>query len=323
MSSIAENNSIGNDAGVSRRRAGWFKAVWDARLLYLILLPGLLHMILFKLLPLFGLVIAFQDYSAFKGIAHSDWVGLKHFHKFVSDPMFWKLLRNTLLLAFYNLLFVFPIPIIFALFLNEVRVAAIKRFVQTLSFFPYFISSAVMVSILYKLVSPEGGLINQLLNAMGIQSIFFMAAPEWFRPLYVGLNVWQQFGYSAIIYLAAMTSIDPSLYEAADIDGAGRWQKIFKVTFPSIASTIVVMFILNIGQILTVDLDKILLMYNPSVYDTADVIQSYVYRQAFATTGFPNYSFGAAVGLMQSVFAFILVMAANKGSKRFSESRLF
>jgi putative aldouronate transport system permease protein len=150
-----------------------------------------------------------------------------------------------------------------------------------------------------------------------------MAQSGWFRALYVMLNVWQLFGYSAIIYMAAMTSIDPHLYEAAEMDGANRWQKIFKVTLPSISSTIVVMFILAIGQILTVDLDKILLMYNPSVYDTADVIQTYVYRQAFTSEGFPNYSYGAAVGLMQSVIAFILVIGANKVSKKFSDSRLF
>ncbi|SFE77677.1 putative aldouronate transport system permease protein [Paenibacillus algorifonticola] len=305
------------------KNSGLLKRMWDAKILYLILLPGLIHLILFKLLPLFGLVIAFQDYSIFKGILDSKWIGIEHFSKFMSDPYFWKLVRNTLLLAFFNLLFVFPIPIIFALFVNEVRLSAVKRFVQTLSFFPYFISSAVIVSILYKVLSPQGGLVNQMLNLAGFESVFFMADPGWFRPLYVMLNVWQLFGYSAIIYMAAMTSIDPHLYEAADIDGANRFKKIINVTLPSISSTIVVMFILAIGQILTVDLDKILLMYNPSIYDTADVIQSYVYRQAFASDGFPNYSFGAAVGLMQSVIAFVLVMMANKVSKKYSESRLF
>ncbi|ANY66115.1 sugar ABC transporter permease [Paenibacillus sp. BIHB 4019] len=315
MSSIAKR--------ATSKNSGLLKRMWDAKILYLILLPGLIHLILFKLLPLFGLVIAFQDYSIFKGIMGSKWIGLEHFSKFMSDPYFWKLVRNTLLLAFFNLLFVFPIPIIFALFVNEVRLSAVKRFVQTLSFFPYFISSAVIVSILYKVLSPQGGLVNQMLNFAGFESVFFMADPGWFRPLYVMLNVWQLFGYSAIIYMAAMTSIDPHLYEAADIDGANRFKKIIHVTLPSISSTIVVMFILAIGQILTVDLDKILLMYNPSIYDTADVIQSYVYRQAFASDGFPNYSFGAAVGLMQSVIAFVLVMMANKVSKKYSESRLF
>ncbi|WP_202886964.1 ABC transporter permease [Cohnella zeiphila] len=323
MSAQSRATSVVRMKDGSRPRKSWLKQIWGLKILYLILLPGLIQMLLFKLLPLFGLVIAFQDYSVFNGILHSDWVGFKNFAAFLHDDYFWRLVRNTLLLALFNLLFVFPIPVIFALFLNEIRVRAVKRFVQTLSFFPYFISSAVMVSILYRLLSPQGGLVNEVLNSFGIQSVFFMADPNWFRPLYVALNVWQLFGYNAIIYLAAMTSIDPNLYEAAEMDGASRWQRIFRVTLPSIRGTIVVMFILAIGQILTVDLDKILLMYNPSVYDTADVIQSYVYRQAFASGGFPNYSFGAAVGLMQSVLAFVLVMGANRFSKKFTESSLF
>lgn len=322
LSNVGDTKQIQPGIVVLRNKSV-LKKIWDMKLLYLMLLPGIIFMIIFKLLPVFGLVIAFQDYSVFKGITGSEWVGLKHFKDFIGDPYFWKLVKNTFLLAGFNLLFIFPIPIIFALFLNEVRITLFKRFVQTVSFFPYFISSAVLVSIMYKFLSPQGGLVNEMLNAFGIESIFFLAEPDWFRSLYVGLNVWQLFGYSAIIYLAAMTSIDPALYEAADIDGANRFQRIFKITLPSISNTIVVMFIMTIGQILTLDLDKILLMYNPSVYDTADVIQSYVYRQAFANEGFPKYSFGAAVGLMQSVVAFILVVSANKVSKKYSESRLF
>ncbi|WP_123043190.1 ABC transporter permease [Cohnella candidum] len=304
----------------------WHK-MWRSRLLYLILLPGLIHMLLFKLLPLFGLVIAFEDYNVIKGginsIIDSKWVGFAHFEKFLGDAYFWKLLKNTLLLAFFNLLFVFPIPIIFALLVNEVRFRKVQRFVQTVTFFPYFISSAVAVSILYTFLSPQGGLVNMALQGLGVEPIFFMAEPGWFRPLYIMLNVWQLFGYSSIIYLAAMTNIDPHLYEAAELDGATRFGKMFHITLPSIAGTIVIMFILAIGQIMTVDLDKILMMYNPSIYDTADVIQSYVYRQAFATKGFPNYSYGAAVGLMQSVVAFILVISANRASKKFSDSQIF
>lgn len=293
------------------------------KLLYLLLIPGLIQLLLFKLLPLFGLVIAFQDYMPFLGILDSKWVGLKHFKQFISDAYFIKLIRNTVMLAFLNFLFVFPMPIIFSVFLNEVRVKFIKRSVQSFSLFPYFISSAVMVSILYTLLSPQGGIINQFISFIGLDTIFFMAEPGWFRPLYVSLNVWQLFGYSAIVYLAAISNIDPALYEAADMDGAGRWRKIFNITLPSLRNIIIVMFILAVGQFLIVDLDKILLMYNPSVYETADVIQSYVYRQAFAAGGFPNYSYGAAVGLFQSIVAFLLVTMSNSISKRFSESSLF
>ncbi|MDF2964589.1 MAG: sugar transporter permease [Paenibacillus sp.] len=299
------------------------KQIWDAKLLYLLVLPGVVHLLVFKLAPLFGLVIAFQDYNTFQGIAGSTWVGLDNFEVFLKDPYFLVLLRNTLLLAVYNLVFGFPIPILFALFLNEVRQAMIKRFVQSLSFFPYFISSAVTVSIVYTFLSPQTGLVNRMLELFGVEPVFFMAEPGWFRSLYVSLNIWHAFGYGSIIYLAAITGIDPHQYEAAEMDGASRWQKMFYVTLPSLSNIIVVMFILNIGSFLSVDLDKVLLMYNPSVYETADVIQSFVYRQAFAGGGFPNYSFGAAVGLFQSIVAMILVVSANKISKKYSDSRLF
>jgi len=297
----------------------YLKNTW---LLYLLLLPGLVHLVLFKLAPLFGLAIAFQDFSTFRGILDSPWVGFKHFETFLQDPYMLVLVRNTVLLALLTLLCSFPVPILFALFLNEIRLSMIRRTIQTLSFFPYFISSAVLVSIAYTLFSPQGGLVNQFLNWLGFDSIFFMAEPAWFRPIYIGLTIWQTFGYTAIIYLAAMTTIDPHLYEAAEMDGANRWQKMFSITLPSLSHIIVIMFIVNVGQILSIDLDKVLLLYNPSVYETADVIQSYVYRIAF-TQGFPNYSFGAAVNLLQSVVAFILVLAANYAARKYSETRLF
>jgi len=310
-------------AVVFSARQRLLRQLWNTKLLYLLLLPGLLHLILFKLAPLFGLVIAFQDYNTFQGIRGSSWVGLDNFITFIRDPYFLVLLKNTLLLAIYNLVFGFPVPILFALFLNEVRNMFVKRFAQSLSFFPYFISSAVTVSIVYTFLSPQTGLVNRLMEFLGMQPVFFMAEPGWFRTLYVSLNIWHSFGYGSIIYLAAIAGIDPSQYEAAEIDGATRWQKMFFITLPSLSNIIVTMFILNIGSFLSVDLDKVLLMYNPSVYETADVIQSFVYRQAFASQGFPNYSFGAAVGLFQSLVAMLLVVSANKVSKKYSESRLF
>ncbi len=300
-----------------------FQKMWHNRLLWLLLLPALIHMLIFKLSPLFGLVIAFQDYNTFVGILNSPWVGMKHILKFIEDPYMIVLVRNTVLLALYTLLFSFPIPIIFALFLNEVRVTVFKRSIQTMSFFPYFISTAVTVSIIYTLFSPQQGLVNQFINWLGFESIFFLAEPGLFRSMYVGLNIWHTFGYSAIIYLAAIASIDPHLYEAAEIDGAGRWRKMVSITLPSLTNIIIILFIVSLGNILSVDLDKILMMYNPSIYETADVIQSYVYRIAFAPLGFPNYSFGAAVSLLQSIIAFILVVLMNQASKKYSETRLF
>ncbi len=295
----------------------------DSKLLWIMLIPGLLVLVLFKIAPIFGIAIAFQNYSPFLGVFKSEWVGFKNFQTFLSDPYALTLIKNTVLLAFWTLIFSFPIPVVFALFLNEVKSKVIKTGVQTVSFFPYFISTAVAVSILISFVSPSEGLINILLLHMGIKPIFFMSTPGWFIPLYVILSVWQTFGYNAIVYLAAITGIDTTLYEAADMDGAGRWKQMFYVTLPSIKNMIVTMFILNMGSILSVDINKVLMMYNPSIYSTADVLQTYVYRMAFATNGFPDYSLGAAVGLFQSVFAFILVFATNQVSKKFSESAIF
>lgn len=292
-------------------------------LLYLMLLPGIIILVCFKAAPVGAMVIAFQDFSAFKGIMGSDWVGLEHFKKILQDPYMLKLVSNTVILAVLSIVVVFPFPIIFSLFLNEVKIKKIRHTVQSLSFLPYFISSAIMVSILYTLVSPSYGLINKIIEFFGGESIFFMAEPGWFRPLYIILQIWQTFGYSAVIYIAAMMAIDTEQYEAADMDGANRWQKMWYITLPSISSSVIVMLIISIGNIFSVDLDRILLMYNPSVYETADVIQTYVYRIAFQSTGFPDYSYGTAVNMLKSVIAFILVIIANKLAAKFSETRLF
>ncbi|BCJ97068.1 ABC transporter permease [Anaerocolumna chitinilytica] len=291
--------------------------------LYLLLVPGIISLVLFKFGPLFGMAIAFENFSAFKGITGSDWVGLKWFLKVFHDPYMLKLLKNTLILALLSLVVVFPIPIIFALFLNEVKRNKIRGFIQSLSFLPYFISAAVMVSILFAMLSPTSGVINNIIVAFGGEAIHFQASPAWFRPMYVFLQVWQTFGYSAIIYIAAITSIDPALYEAAEVDGAGRWVKMFRITLPSISVSVITMFIISVGNIFTVDLDRILLMYNSSVFSTADVIQTYVYRIAFESSGFPNYSYGTAVNLLKSILAFILVMLTNKAANKYAETRLF
>jgi putative aldouronate transport system permease protein len=291
--------------------------------LYLLLVPGIISLILFKYGPLFGMSIAFENFSAFKGIFNSDWVGLKWFIKIFHDAYMLKLIKNTLVLAVLSLVVVFPIPIIFSLFLNEITHKPIRSVVQSLSFLPYFVSSAVMVSILFTMLSPTNGIINNLIKFLGGTAVNFQASPVWFRPLYVFLQVWQTFGYSAVIYIAAMTSIDPALYEAAEVDGANRWVKMFHITLPSIATSVITMLIISVGNIFTVDLDRILLMYNPSVYSTADVIQSYVYRIAFESTGFPNYSYGTAVNLLKSIVAFVLVMLTNKAANKYAETRLF
>ena len=292
-------------------------------IIYLLLLPGLLSLVLFKIGPVGGMVIAFEDFSAFQGIFGSPWVGLENFVRIFQDPYIPKVVVYTNILAVLSIVVVFPIPIIFALFLNEVRQKWVRSTVQSLSFLPYFISAAVMVSVLYTMLSPTSGIVNNIIRAFGGDAVNFMAKPGWFRPLYVLLEVWQTFGYSAIIYIAAMMNIDPSLYEAAEVDGANRWDKMFRITLPCISTSIIVMLIISVGNIFTVNLDRILLMYNPSVYDTADVIQTYVYRIAFESKGFPDYSYGTAVNILKSVIAFILVTAVNRLADKFAEARLF
>lgn len=291
--------------------------------LYLLLIPGFLILILFKIGPVGAMGIAFQDFSAAMGIFHSPWVGLANFERVFHDPYMLVIVRNTVILAVLSVVVVFPIPIVFSLLLNEVRGKRIRGMVQSLSFLPYFISAAVMVSILYTLFSRSSGLVNNLITASGGKAINFMAKPEWFRPLYVLLEVWQTFGYSAIIYIAAITAIDPSLYEAAEVDGANRWKKMWHITLPGISTSVIVMLIISIGNIFTVNLDRILLMYNQSVYSTADVIQTYVYRTAFQSTGFPDYSYATAVNLLKSVIAFVLVIGVNRTASKVADARLF
>lgn len=291
--------------------------------LYLLLVPGIISLILFKLGPLGGMVIAFEDFSAFKGIFGSDWVGLKWFKQMFQDKYMIQLISNTVILAILSVVCVFPIPVLFSLFLNEVKRNKIKNAIQSMSFLPYFISAAVMVSIMYTVLSPSTGIVNVLINKLGGQSINFMARPEWFRPIYVFLQIWQTFGYTAIIYMASIASIDPALYEAAEVDGANRWKKMWHITLPGISTSVITMLIINIGNIFTVDTDRILLMYNSSNASTADVIQTYVYRIAFESAGFPNYSYGTAVNLVKSVLAFLLVIIANKLADKYAETRLF
>ena len=292
-------------------------------LLYLLIGPGILRLVLFKIGPVGAMVIAFEDYSPALGVFGSKFVGFDQFIRIFQDPYIWKITGNTIILAFLSVVVVFPIPIIFALFLNEIKVKWIRSTVQSLSFLPYFISAAVMVSILYTLLSPSSGLVNAIIVKLGGEPTNFMAQPQWFRPLYVLLEIWQTFGYSAIIYIAAMMNIDPTLYEAAEIDGATRWTKIWRITLPSLMPSIITMLIISVGNIFTVNLDRILLMYNTGTYETADVLQTYVYRIAFQSTGFPDYSYGTAVNLVKSIIAFILVMAVNKIADKVADSRFF
>jgi len=316
---LAKTVSIPATASISPRRKA-IKRDWKInKMVYLMALPVVAYFIIFHYLPMGGVAMAFQDYSVKKGILGSDWVGLTHFQSFFSSVYFWRLLRNTLLISFYGLLFSFPLPIVFALCLNEVRNAKFKKGIQTISYLPYFISVVVVVSILMDFTKSDG-VITKLVESLGGKGGALIAKPEWFRSLYIGSNMWQHLGYNSIIFISALSAIDMELYEAAKIDGAGRWKQTLHITIPGITSTIVILLILRVGQIMTVGYEKIILMYSPAVYETADVISSYVYRQGIIDT---NYSYSTAVNLFNSVVNFAVLFVANKISRKFSETSLW
>lgn len=289
------------------------------RYIYLMLIPVIIYYGIFHYGPMYGLLIAFKDYGIAVGVWDSPWVGFTHFQNFFENPYFWRLLRNTLMISFLELLFAFPAPIILALLLNEIRLIFFKRIVQTISYLPHFISIVVVAGMLVDFVARDG-LINNILGFFGIEPIAFLQEPGWFRSIYVSSGIWQGIGWGSIIYLAAMSSIDPTLYDAARIDGAGRWKQTLHITIPGIMPTIVILLILNIGSILAVGSEKIILLYNPLTYETADVISTYVYRKGILGA---DFGYSAAVGLFNSVISFILLVMANTISKRVSEHRLW
>jgi len=290
------------------------------RAVYLMLLPVVLYYAIFQYGPMYGLQIAFKDYVPALGFAGSPWVGFKHFEEFFGSFYFWRLLRNTVLLSLYSLLFYFPAGIVLALLLNEIAFPKFKRAVQTITYMPHFISIVVIVGMMVDFLS-MGGLINNLLSALfGVQPIPFMRDPSWFRTLYIGSELWQNVGWSSIIFLAAISGIDPSLYEAARIDGAGRFKQAVHITFPGILPTVTILLILFIGRFMTVGAEKILLMYNPVTYDTADVIQTYVYRRGILQA---DFSYSAAIGLFNAVISFVLLILANAAAGRVGDTKLW
>lgn len=280
--------------------------------------PGLICIILFRYLPMAGLVMAFQDYSLFLGFTGSEWVGFDNFTRFFTDPYCFRLIRNTFLLGLYDLLWSFPAPILLALALNEVKNEKFKKTTQTLTYLPYFISVVIIVGIMRSIFASDGGVVNNLAKMLGGSSVAFFNEPGWFRTLYIGSGIWQSVGYNSIIYLAAITGIDPQLYEAAKIDGATRFQCIYKITLPSIVPTIAVLLTMRFGSILSVGFEKIFLMYSPATYETADVISTYVYRMGMLQQ---DFGYASAVGLFNSVVAVVFLVGGNWISKHvFDES---
>lgn len=287
---------------------------------YLLAVPFLVYYIIFQYGPMYGMIIAFKDYKPVLGILGSPWVGLKHFINFFHDFNFTRVITNTFLINFYDLIFGFPFPIIFALLLNEITHTRFKRVTQTLTYLPHFISMVVICGIIRDFCGSEGIVVQLLSSVFGIAKMDLLSQAQYFRPIFVSTNIWQSFGWNSIIYIAALSGVDPTLYEAATVDGAGRLRQMVSITIPCIMPTIIIMLILRLGQMMSVGYEKIILLYSPITYSTADVIQSYVYRRGLLNY---DYSFSSAVGLFNSVINFVFVLAANRLSKTFSETSLW
>jgi len=292
---------------------------WKNRYLYLMVLPGFLTILVFAYFPMYGILIAFKDYSPSQGVIGSEWVGLKYFKAFFNDPMAFRVLKNTLLLGIYTLLWTFPAPIILALLFNELRSARFKRVVQTVSYFPHFISVVIVAGLLKEFTSRDG-LFNEIIAYFGGSPIMFLLEPGFFRTIFISSGIWQGVGFGTIIYLAAMSGINPTLYDVAEVDGAGRWKKVLHITWPSIRPTTVILLIFAIGGILGSDFQKIILLYSPETYSVADVIGSYVYRQGILGA---QYEYTTAIGLFMSIISFTVLFIANYISRKVSETSLF
>jgi putative aldouronate transport system permease protein len=325
-----EVKTVKPDAGLADQTAllplkkSWFQTLWKVierdKYLYLLILPVILYYVVFHYIPMYGVVIAFKKFQPLKGIMGSTWVGFRYFEEFFTSPHFFQLLKNTVLLSFYSLIWGFPAPILFALLVNEVRHKLFKRAVQTISYLPHFISFVVIAGMVVSFTGLKEGVINQFLLLVGMEPINFMAEPGWFRSIFVGTSIWQGFGWGSIIYLAAIAGIDPQLYEAAEMDGAGRWTRMWHITLPCLIPTIVIMFILQIGNLMDVGVEKVLLLSNPLTYETADVISTFVYRRGILNG---DYSFATAVGLFNNVINLIMLVSVNALSRKVSQSSLW
>ena len=307
-------------ADFGNRIAGYRKRAWRSRYLLLMMLFPLTYLILFCYLPIYGAQIAFREYNPYKGVWGSEWVGLTHFITFFKSVFFVRLFRNTLVISLTQMAFTFPLPIIVALMLNEIANRYVKQTLQTVLYLPHFISVVVVAGLIFSVLSPNSGIINRIIQLTGHEPVYFFNEPKYFPFIIALAEVWQNTGWGTIVYLAAISAIDPTLYEAAVVDGASRFRQLLNITLPAITPTIITLFILRIGGLFTVGYQKILLLYNPTIYETADIIQTFVYRRGI--TG-QEFSFGTAVDLFNSVLNLIMLLAFNKIMKRVSETSLW
>ncbi|MED3803346.1 ABC transporter permease [Lysinibacillus xylanilyticus] len=297
----------------------WKKSIRKNWELYLLLAPVILYFLIFHYYPLYGLQIAFKDFIATKGITGSPWVGFKHFERFFDSYYFWRLIKNTIGIGVFTLLVSFPVPIIIALLLNEVKSLRFKKFVQTIIYAPHFLSTVVVVGMLLLFLKSDG-MINQVITLFGGTPIDFISEPAWFKSIYVLSDVWQTMGWSSIIYIAALSAVDPAQHEAAMMDGASKFQRIIHINIPAIMPTIVILFILNVGSVMAIGFEKVFLLQNDLNMSTSDVISTFVYRSGILEA---QYSFSAAVGLFNSIINFILLIMVNRIAKKVSDTSLW
>jgi putative aldouronate transport system permease protein len=313
VNTIKNSEAISTNSPFVRRlkRQRWF---------YIMLLPGLLYFLIYKYIPMWGVLIAFQDYQPFQGFFGSKWIGLKHFETFFNDEAFWMLFRNTFVLAVYNILFFFPLPILVALMLNEIRKEIFKRFIQTLIYIPHFVSWVVVVGISFLFFSSESGIVNNMLSSVGKEPVNFLLSKDWFRTIITSQVIWKETGWGTIIFLAALAGVDPQLYEAARMDGANRWRQMWHITLPAIRSTIIILLILRIGSFLDTGFEQIFLMVNPLNREVGEVFDTYVYSSGISQG---KFSYSTAVGMFKSIIGLILVVLANRLAKRFGEDGIY
>lgn len=304
-----------------RRKSGRLmksaRKYWD---LYLLLVPVVAYFVLFKYLPMYGLQIAFKDYTPRKGYWGSPWVGFEHFIRFLSSYNFWQIMYNTVSISVLTLIFTFPLPIMLALLLNETRNKRFKGALQTITYTPHFLSTVVVVGMMVAFVSPSSGIINHLIQLFGGQPVYFMTKPQWFKPLYILSDIWKNTGWSSIIFVAALANVDLGLYEAAKVDGANRRQRLFHITFPCLAPTMIIMLILSCGKVMGVGFEKIFLMQTDLTLGVSQVISTYVYQQGIVQS---QFSYATAIGIFDAVINFTVLLIVNRIAKKTSDISLW
>lgn len=288
--------------------------------LYLLLAPMILWFALFLYKPMYGLLIAFKDFSIFRGVEGSPWVGFANFVELFQNDMFVRAFWNTITISGLGLIFAFPVPIILALMFNEVQSATARRWAQTVVYLPHFISVVIVAGIVINFLSPSTGVVNLLMKSLELEPVYFLTQPEWFRPVFIGSSIWKEAGFESIVYLAAIAGVSPTLYESARVDGASRWQMMWRITLPCILPTIIIMLIIRIGNLVEVGFEYIILLYRPSTYETADVVSTFIFRTGLQGT---QYDLATAAGLFNAVIAFVLVYSANRISRKVSSTSLW